>query len=141
MTARQISTSTFIALITLTFSLKAQTSLEEYNYLTKGYKVQIESGLDMKQGYELKDIDSKSTKDRTASLKVLYRVKGASKEISGYLVIYNKNGNAQEYICIPHPASSDDIMTKYWNQLYDGTADFSARLQLIMYMLTKQLVW
>ncbi len=27
------------------------TTLEEFNYLTKGYKIQIESGLDMKKGY------------------------------------------------------------------------------------------
>ena len=34
-------------------SVPAPTSEEEYNYLTKGYKVQIESGLDMKKGYAL----------------------------------------------------------------------------------------
>jgi hypothetical protein len=28
------------------------TTLEEYNYVTKGYAVQIEQGLDMKAGYE-----------------------------------------------------------------------------------------
>lgn len=37
-------------------TLFGQTTEEEYNYLTKGYKVQIESGLDMKKGYEFKDL-------------------------------------------------------------------------------------
>ena len=40
--------------------LYAQTTIttteEEYNYITKGYKVQFESGLDMKKGYILKDM-------------------------------------------------------------------------------------
>ena len=35
--------------------LCAQTTQEEYNYLTKGYKTQIESGLDMKKGYKFID--------------------------------------------------------------------------------------
>lgn len=31
------------------------TTEEEYNYLTKGYRVQLESGLDMKKNYLLED--------------------------------------------------------------------------------------
>ncbi len=141
MTTKQLSTAFFFTLTVLTFNLKAQTSLKEYNYLSKGYKTDLDEGRDMIQGYELKDVDSKSTKERTATLKVMHRVNGANKEIAAYLIIYTKNGNAPEYICIPHPASSDDINAKYWNLLYDGTADSSARLQLIIYLLTKQIVW
>ncbi len=46
------------------FSTKvhSQTTLEEYNYVTKGYHVQLTSGLDMKKGYEFEDIDKKGTK-------------------------------------------------------------------------------
>ena len=36
--------------------LPAPTTEEEYNYLTKGYKIQVESGLDMKKGYSLIDM-------------------------------------------------------------------------------------
>lgn len=36
--------------------LKVSTTQEEYNYLTKGYKIQITSGLDTKKGYEIKPI-------------------------------------------------------------------------------------
>ena len=36
----------------------SQTTLEEYNYISKGYKIQLESGLDMKRGYLLEDIDA-----------------------------------------------------------------------------------
>jgi hypothetical protein len=34
----------------------SQTTLDEYNYLTKGYKIALESGLDLKQGYKMFDI-------------------------------------------------------------------------------------
>ena len=70
---RQKTIIKFVALLlfTTSFCAKAQTTLEEYNYITKGYKVQTDSGLDMKKGYELSDIDENSTDERTAQLKVL----------------------------------------------------------------------
>ena len=41
-------------LMVLSVSNKAKaqdTTLEEWNYMTKGYEIQINSGLDMKRGY------------------------------------------------------------------------------------------
>lgn len=34
------------------------TTLEEYNYMTKGYQIQISSGLDVKKGYRIEDLYS-----------------------------------------------------------------------------------
>lgn len=133
--------STIVALTIFSTATFGQTTLEEYNYVTKGYKVQIESGLDMKKGYELEDIDKQSTKERTAELKVLHRVKDGKKEIAAYMVVYTRSGNSTEYICIPHPKSDEDINAKYWTQLYDGTNDSSQRLQLVSYLLSKRMKW
>ena len=36
---------------------KITTTDDEYNYLTQGYAEQLQKGLDMKSGYELKKID------------------------------------------------------------------------------------
>ena len=48
---------TFILLSSSVAKMYAQpTSEEEYNYITKGYKVQVETGLDMKAGYHFKDL-------------------------------------------------------------------------------------
>ncbi len=140
-TAKQLTTTILLLSTIYTFNLKAQTTLEEYNYLTKGYKVQIESGLDMKKGYELSDIEKRTTSERNAELKVLHRIKDGKREIAGYLVIYNKTGGAKEYICIPNSKSEEEILTKYWTQLYDGSNDSSARLQLICYLITGRLLW
>jgi hypothetical protein len=47
-------------LVLFLFSLHSfsQTSTEEYNYVTKGLKIQMESGLDMKKGYVLEAMDT-----------------------------------------------------------------------------------
>ncbi|WP_421799825.1 hypothetical protein [Haliscomenobacter sp.] len=47
----------FLSLILIAFcsiSFAQGTTQEEYNYVTKGYKIQQESGLDMKKGYSIK---------------------------------------------------------------------------------------
>ena len=116
--------------------------MEEYNYVTKGYKIQIESGLDMKKGYELEGIEEKSTDLRNAKLSALYRMlPTGKKEIAAYMILYTRTGNPTEYICVPHPGSDEDVMSKYWTQLYDGANDSSQRLQLIVYLLTTRLKW
>lgn len=48
----------FALLLSAVTFLKAQTTEEEYNFVTIGFKVQLESGLDMKKGYALKDLGS-----------------------------------------------------------------------------------
>jgi len=141
MKRKKLSYFFIIALLICTINSNAQTTLEEYNYLTKGYKVQMESGLDMKKGYELSSVDAETTSQRNAELKVLHRLKNSKKEIAAYLIIYNKTGNEKEYICVPNPKSNDEVKSLYWKMLYDGTTDSSQRLQLICYLLTNQLKW
>lgn len=132
----------FITLVISSSKVKAQTSLEEYNYITKGYKVQIESGLDMKKGYEFVDIDKYGNEVRTAELKALYRIKDNNRIIACYLLEYQSKGYPKEYICIPNPNSEPDILKKYWDQLYDGSfTNVSNRLQFVTYLISRQMKW
>ena len=121
--------------------LLAQTTMEEYNYVTKGYQVQIESGLDSKKGYEVVSLKKDTAGIRTAELKVLYRLKDEKKEIAAYMVVYQKFGDTKRYYCIPHPNSDKEILRKYWNQLYDGLELSGERLQLITYILSTHMKW
>jgi hypothetical protein len=121
--------------------LRGQTTLEEYNYVTKGYKVQVESGLDMKKGYEFTSIDTVSTKIATAEMKILYRLKENKKELAAYLIIYNRYGRTIEYICVPNPKSQNDILQKYYAALWDGSSEASSKGQLISIILSKHLIW
>lgn len=129
----------FFCLTSISQRLHGQTTLEEYNYITKGYKVQSESGLDMKKGYEFVDLDKVSTKIATAEMKCLYRIKDNKKEIAAYMIIYKREGREAEYICVPNPKSNDEIMHKYSTMLWDGFSEASSRGQLLAFIISKQL--
>jgi hypothetical protein len=86
---------------------KTGTTEEEYNYVTKGYKVQIESGLDMKKGYTLKDLGEWNLKysdvSRGFAFKGLYRENDSIP--CAVMAIYQKKRSGKpaisEYYCIP----------------------------------------
>lgn len=110
-------TLTLLAFFSIT-CIWGQTTLEEYNYLTKGYKIQIESGLDMKKGYTLKDLVTVSTQflvTRTATFKGLYRTGETSP--CAILLIYQKYASPAEYVCIPHFKSDYSIWDLYQDRM------------------------
>ena len=97
-----------------------QTTQEEFNFITKGYKVQIESGLDMKKGYSFVEYGdwglNKGTERRSCTFSGLVRL-GESKPCA-ILLQYQRTdieNGANYYICIPSANSSEDI----WNQTLD----------------------
>jgi hypothetical protein len=149
-----MKTSLFLVLILFNLPSYSQTTLDEYNYITKGYKIQTESGLDIKKGYEVEDITSASAdlayKDsgatninRKAWLKALYKVNGPSRKLAAYMVIYQRADDEKEYICIPHPNSATSIKQRFMQALYDGNdkVNVGYRLQVITYLLTGGLKW
>ncbi len=96
---------------------KAQTTEEEYNYVTKGYKVQMESGLDMKKGYSLVDLGkwgmSHNPENRECTFKALMR-EGQSKPCA-IMMIYRRTDistGTTWYICIPTSDASASIWQK-----------------------------
>ena len=93
----------------------AQTSLEEYNYLTKGYKMQIESGLDMKKGYSFKEIAQYKNQKRTCTFKGL--INDASHKQVGTLAIYQAANGLTYYFCIPALGSDEKLFNAYWTSL------------------------
>lgn len=124
----------------LSTRLNAQTTMEEYNYVVKGYKVQLESGLDMKKGYELEDVDEASAGERKVTLKKLVKT-SSQRKTAAYMVTYKKGSGATEYICIPNPNSDTEIRDLFWKALYAGDGDSSFRLQLIAFVLSRTLAW
>ena len=101
-------------ILVASFSAFSQTTEEEYNYLTKGYKFQIESGLDMKKGYTLQDLTSHNVGERKTEFKALFR-DGEDKPCA-VLCIYNRPSTGfKDYICIPHFDSDKAI----WDKVYE----------------------
>ncbi len=96
----------------------SQTTLEEYNYVTKGYKVQVESGLDMKKGYRFEDIHAIHIQysdgiERETQFKALF--KEGQKLPAAILCIYSRSNSApKDYICIPSFGSTKEI----WDSTY-----------------------
>ena len=160
---KQVSLKTFIFLTLMTFTLASygqvymmeepKTTLEEFNYVTKGYKIQMESGLDMKRGYSVKDLTQLRVAPREVKVKVLFRNPEGNDDIQdsftllhrqaiAYMLVYKKDGVPDEYICIPHPNSDQDVKNLFWNQLYNSSMmSASERLQLISYMLSFCMDW
>jgi len=87
------------------------TTEAEYNYLTKGYKVQIESGLDMKKGYTIDDATVVRRNSYTFDIKFLMREK--NNEMAAILIIAKSEtwGNIY-YICLP--INNPDLVNKYY---------------------------
>lgn len=100
------------------FSMKlfSQTTQEEYNYITKGYKVQIESGLDMKKGYSFQDYGTWGLAESGAKRECEFKglVRSGQTKPCAILMIYRRTDipdGAKYYICIP----SGDA-TELWQQ-------------------------
>lgn len=111
-------------LVLLVFGFAAtaytQTTREEYNYIIKGYKTQIEGGLDMKKGYSFEDLATIVTEDggtdRRMEMKAL-RKEGKADPCAIMLIYSNSDGVANIYFCIPHPLSDQSIWELYFKSL------------------------
>jgi hypothetical protein len=79
------------------------TTEEEYNYITKGYKIQVSSGLDMKKGYHFNEIGHVTEGNFNFDYK--YLVRESTNSVAGILVIINAKyllgGLQTYYLCIP----------------------------------------
>lgn len=113
-----------LSLVYWTLSLHAQldtslihaipTTMEEYNYMTKGYKIQIESGLDMKKGYFFKDIGEHQIGNYHFTLKNLVREN--LRQLAGTLIISRSDvTNKVYYSAIP--VNNPELMKLYASEI------------------------
>lgn len=107
------------------------TTTEEYNYLTKGLKIQIESGLDMKKGYEL-DIFWGGNHSNY-NYQFAYLIETAKNQVKGISVkIYSSVSKNEYYLCIP---INDESLFNEYNQRILSFAEPLAKSYA--YMLSK----
>jgi hypothetical protein len=95
-------------------TLPAGTTEEEYNYLSKGYKVQIEAGLDMKKGYLFQDFGEVKHSSYSFDFKLLIRE--AKKEVAGILVITKSEVWGHTYY-VAIPVNNTELMAKYYSTI------------------------
>lgn len=120
------------------FTAFTQTTLEEYNYITKGYKIQQESGLDMKKGYILSDMTDFTSLDfgqdenqgkRGMVFKGLIR--NSESKPCAIMAIYQRKVNGvikfEEHFCIPMP-NNNDLWNKTLEQINANWSSENAKL-------------
>jgi hypothetical protein len=107
---------TCLLLLMLTWGIvwSQETTMDEYNYLTKGYQIQMSSGLDTKQGYKFIDqgtypLDAGGYQLVTT---VRYLWRTTNNSYAGAIVmIHNSKNNITNYFCVPTKNSGQDM----WN--------------------------
>jgi hypothetical protein len=112
---------------TVFYAQFAATNLDDFNYLTKGYQIQTESGLDMKQGYTLQKISGRpfsaivGNDTRFTEFYSLFK-EGIDKPKATLLILYNsKTPNEKTYFCIPAFNSANDIWEKAKSDWFSKT--------------------
>lgn len=113
----------------ITATLFGQTTLKEYNYVTKGIQVALDAGLDMKEGYELRNVGQTtvtdlfsnwSSEDRNemVGFHILIREDGT---VASYLLTHNGSVGNHDFIqilCIPTGKTDAEIMNLAKSQFF-----------------------
>jgi hypothetical protein len=95
---------------------QVSTTQEEYNYLTKGYKIQITSGLDMKSGYEFETFLIQKADSYEFEFKHLIKTKENSK-VAIFVIAKSKVSGSTYYYCIPK--NNTDLMNNFYSSLME----------------------
>jgi hypothetical protein len=106
------------------------TTMEIYNYITKGFAIQVASGLDMKKGYFLSEKFTRSTNssDGQRTVKVNSLVTESNFKVCGWMLIYQKSGSQPLYFCIPTQSSDQEVWNKSFTDLRDSKLSTDAYL-------------
>lgn len=116
----KISLTAFV-LVCIPCWLRGQsTTEEEFNYLSRGYQIQLESGLDMKKDYRLELLDRTTLPIHNAARSVefsgLYR-EGTDKPCA-YLVTLGQGDNTlKNYLCIPSYDAPDALWDRAFQEM------------------------
>jgi hypothetical protein len=85
------------------------TTLVEYNYITKGYKDQIEKGLDVKLGYSLIDVQKVKFGNSNYYLRWLMHIN--TKKIKATMISVND----KIFFCLP--VNNQELMNKFYQEI------------------------
>jgi hypothetical protein len=92
----------------------APTTAEEYNFVTKGFRIQTEGGLDAKKGYHFNELFEKQFGNYNFTAKTLVREQKT--EIAAILIIINSKISQKDYyVCIPY--DNPELLQRYWTEL------------------------
>lgn len=102
---------------------------------TVGYKLFLQMGVALKNGYAVKDIGEYEYGDRKATFKGLYRT-GETKPCV-FIMLYSKLRGAPEYYGIPTVDAPEALWDRYRMSLAGETDNKQEQLQFFSYALGK----
>ena len=103
------------------------TTLEEYNYCSVGYKIQLQTKMEMKSGYNLQDYNSCEESERKVEFKGLFR--NNEKNPCAIIMIYTKVRGAPDYFCIPTKDANPELWNKFYKSLEGDAVNGQPQLQ------------
>ena len=102
----------------------------EYNYVTNGYRSQFAQGLDIKQGYSLKEIQHGTSNGGTATFKALNRI-GETKPCAIMIIVETKT-QGTKYLCIPSYDADIKLWEKFEKSLDDNFQWVASDYKLVL---------
>ena len=93
---------------------KFETTEKEYNFLTKGLRIQKDSGLDIIDGYKLVPFNEYKANNYIFNLQKLVNTAGDFRAYS--LIITSRVSGTTYYLCIPRGQSSN-LYHRYYNDI------------------------
>ncbi len=115
MKKRTMKQQLLLLLFALPFCLTAQTSVEEYNYLSKTYSEQLSRGESAtKAGYYFQDLMNMI--DNSGKIKLLYKNEQTS-VVPLAIVVHVTGETKTHYICVPHEDSESEVFDLYADDL------------------------
>ena len=117
---RTVLMSVFFAFTALSASLclslsmplfvQGQTSMEEYKYITKGYKKQISDGLDpTKKGYVFEEIETMEYEDEGKMCGIVFSKMIHEEDGLKAIIMHFYEDEELATFCIPHPDTKDSV--------------------------------
>lgn len=111
---RTVLATVLLAIGVISYS---QTTMEDYNFLTKGLKITLENGLEMKSSYNLQEVTSFKNEETKLVLFNFYKAADQTQEPSALSLIAVREDGERVYLCLPLTTSDDEIINLCYNDL------------------------
>jgi hypothetical protein len=111
---------------------KPVTSVEEYNYLTAGYKIQVETGGEFKTGYELQKIDELKANGFITVTSLMKEI--ATGEIKAVSIVLTKEKDKADkvvYLCLPF--NNPELFERFFNDHQNLGLSMKVMMDMTMY--------
>jgi len=106
-----------------TFSIFGQTTMQEYNYMTTGYQIQVKSGQDINKGYRVESMgkysvgftnSSKINANRSSEFFTVYseNSKKTAEPIGTLIKMYRSDIVNDVYFFMPNKYSTSEVFQK-----------------------------